>query len=317
MKCFITGGAGFIGSHMADRLINDGHQVVVYDNFSTGQEDFIAHQLSNKNFTLVRNDVLNKIALQEAMAGADIVFHFQANADVRGGIQNTSIDLEQNTTGTYHVLEAMRLLGVKKIAFASSATVYGEPEVYPTPENYYSRQTSLYGASKAAAEDLIEAFSEYYNLQSYIFRFVSFVGPRYTHGVIFDFMKKLKDNPNQLQILGDGKQKKSYLDVSDGVEAMITAVNLAKNQVNIFNLGNREYLTVTQLASILTHRLGLNDVELYYSGGERGWIGDSPFVHLDISKISALGWTPSISIEQGILRTVDYLKENAQLLNKR
>lgn len=317
MRYFITGGAGFIGSHIADRLLAQGDQVVVYDNFSTGQELFVAHQLQNPNYTLVRNDVLNRDALLEAMDGCEMVFHFQANADVRGGITNTSIDLQQNTTGTYQVLECMRQLGIKKIAFASSATVYGEPTVFPTPEDYYSRQTSLYGASKAAAEDLIEAFCEYYGIQGYIFRFVSFVGPRYTHGVIFDFMKKLLATPGRLDILGNGQQRKSYLDVIDGVSAILLAVEKANDQVNIFNLGNKEYLTVNELAQIMTTHLDMKDVEFVYSGGERGWLGDSPFVHLDISRIRSLGWAPSFSIKEGVIRTVDFLKENSYLLTNR
>ncbi len=317
MHCFITGGAGFIGSHLADKLLALGHTVCVFDNFSTGQKAFIQHNLDNPAYRFITGDVLDIELLQDAMQGADIVFHFQANADVRGGIHNTHVDLQQNTLCTHQVLESMRRLGIKKIAFASSATVYGEPDIFPTPEDAHAKQTSLYGASKAASEDLIEAFCEYYDMQGFIFRFVSFVGPRYTHGVVFDFSKKLIQNPQSLEILGDGNQRKSYLDVEDGVNAIMTAINQATSKVNIFNLGNKEYLNVTDLAEIVIREWELKDVRIHYTGGKRGWLGDSPFVHLDVSRIMNLGWKPAYSIEQGIVRTVNYLKSNQELLRTR
>ncbi len=317
MKAFITGGAGFIGSNLADRLLNLGHEVIVYDNFSTGQLQFVEHNLINPHYKLVKGDVLNKILLGNSMKGCEMVFHFQANADVRGGINNTQIDLEQNIIGTHNVLDAMKEHKIKKIAFASSATVYGEPEKVPTPEDIAPVQTSLYGASKYSAEAMIQAYCEYFEMKSWIFRFVSFMGPRYTHGVIFDFMKKLKANPNELNILGDGTQRKSYLHVSDGINAILTAISKSDEKANIFNLGNKEWINVTDLADMLCNELKLSGVRYTFSGGIRGWKGDTPFVHLDISKISSLGWKPEYQVKETIIDTIRYLLQHADILDAR
>jgi UDP-glucose 4-epimerase len=317
MKAFITGGAGFIGSNLADALLKLHSKVLVYDNLSTGQEQFYKYNLKNPDYKFVNADVLDRDMLTRSMKGCDIVFHFQANADVRGGVENTTIDVEQNIIGTHNVLEAMRINGIKKIAFASSATVYGEPEVFPTPENISPIQTSIYGASKFSAEALIQAYCEYFEMKSWIFRFVSFMGPHYTHGVIFDFMKKLDADSNRLHILGDGSQRKSYLHVHDGVNAILLAIEKSNEKTNIFNLGNRDWINVVDLANIVCNTLGLHHVEYIFSGGIRGWKGDSPFVHLDISKISRLGWSPKYTVEETIIDTVKYLQQNKILLNQR
>ncbi len=317
MRAFVTGGAGFIGSNLSDLLLSEGHEVIVYDNFVTGQEMFVNHNLKNPHYKLIRADVLDKDILLRSMQGCDIVFHLQANADVRGGINNTSIDINQNILATHNVLEGLRINKIKKIAFSSSATVYGEPDIFPTPEHIPLIQTSIYGASKASAESLIQAYCEYFDIKSYIFRFVSFIGQRYTHGVIFDFMKKLKENSNSLEILGDGKQQKSYLNVKDGVRAILFAVWNAQEKINIFNLGNKEYMNVVDLANIICNRLKLTNVKYNFTGGSRGWIGDSPFVHLDISKISRLGCNPDYSISDSIIDTVDYLSQHDELFLKR
>jgi UDP-glucose 4-epimerase len=313
-RAFITGGAGFIGSHIVDKLVQDGVAVTVYDNFSTGQEEFLSQHAGNNEVKVVRADVLDSKALAKEMAGCDFVFHLQANADVRGGIQQTRVDLEQNTIATWNVLEAMRSNEVRRIAFASSATVYGEPDVFPTPESYAPLQTSLYGASKLAGEAMIQAYSEYFGITCYIFRFVSWIGERYTHGVIFDFVKKLGANHNVLEILGDGKQRKSYLDVIDGIDGIFHAIGYAKERKNIFNLGHDEFMNVLQLADIVVEELGLKGIRYRTTGGERGWLGDSPFVHLDTTRLKALGWYPQISIEQGVRNTVRYLQAQPHLL---
>jgi len=317
MKAFITGGAGFIASNLADALLKRGDDVIVYDNFCTGQRMFVKHNLSNSKYKLIEADVLDKSTLIDSMKGSDIVFHFQANADVRGGESNTLIDVEQNIIGTHNVLEGVRINGIKKIAFASSATVYGEPEQVPTPENIAPIQTSIYGASKFSAEALIQSYCEYFDIKSYIFRFVSFMGHRYTHGVIFDFMKKLQANSSNLEILGDGSQRKSYLHVSDGVNAILTAIEKANEKTNIFNLGNREWINVKDLADIVIETMGLENVSYSFTGGVRGWKGDTPFVHLSIDKISELGWVPKFSVEETIRDTVRYLINNNDLLQAR
>jgi UDP-glucose 4-epimerase len=312
-RAFVTGGAGFIGSHVVDALLARKAEVVVYDNFSTGQRSFLPAD-GTPGLRLVRGDVLDRPGLEAQMAGCDFVFHFQANADVRGGRDNPRVDLEQNTLATWNVLEAMRQLEIKGIAFASSATVYGEPEVFPTREDYAPLQTSLYGASKYACEAMIQAYGEYYGIHSFTYRFVSWIGERYTHGVIFDILKKLAADPSRLPLLGDGTQRKSYLYVKDGVEGILTAIRGARNAKNIFNLGHDEFLTVADLARIVLDELKLADVRIEFAGGKRGWIGDSPLVHLDTARLKQLGWKPETSIEEGIRRTVRYLRDHRELI---
>jgi UDP-glucose 4-epimerase len=265
----------------------------------------------------VRADVLDLQSLTKAMEHHDFVFHLQANADVRGGMKNTKVDLEQNTIATWNVLEAMRVNNVKNIMFASSAVMYGEPTVFPTPETYMPMQKALYGASKLAGEAMIEAFCEYFDMRCFIFRFVSWIGERYTHGVIFDFMRKLQANPHELEVLGDGQQKKSYLDVTDGVNGIFYAIQHAKEQKNIFNLGHDEFMNVLDLAKIVMDEIELHNVHLKTTGGDRGWKGDAPLVHLDTAKLKSLGWKPNVSIEQGIRNTVRYLKAHPHVLAAR
>jgi UDP-glucose 4-epimerase len=315
-KYFVTGGSGFIGSHIVDHLIENDHEVTVYDNLSTGKELFVKHHLDNPKFKLVKADVLDLDKLKQAMANHDFVFHIQANADVRDGINNTKRDLDQNTIATWNVLEAMRINNIKKIAFSSSAVVYGEPDNFPTPENTELIQTSLYGASKLAGEAMIQAYCEYFDMQCWIFRFVSWIGERYTHGVIYDFMKKLKQNPEELEILGDGKQKKSYLYVKDGVDGVFFAIENFKEKKNVFNLGHTEFMNVVDLANLICDELKLENVKYNFTGGSRGWKGDSPLVHLDVSKLEKLGWKPKTSIEEGIRNTVKYLMENPEAFER-
>jgi UDP-glucose 4-epimerase len=313
-RAFVTGGAGFIGSHVVDRLAQTAASVTIYDNFSTGHEQFISHHAGNPKIRVVRADISESERLNKEMAGCDFVFHFQANADVREGATRTRIDLEQNTIATWHVLEAMRINEIKHIVFASSATVYGEPDSFPTPESFAPLQTSLYGASKLACEAMIQAYSEYFGITCYIFRFVSWIGERYSHGVVFDFVKKLRRSAQMLEILGDGKQRKSYLDVIDGVDGIFYALEHSKDVKNVFNLGHDAFMNVLDLADIIVDELNLKGVRYVTTGGERGWLGDSPFVHLDTTKLKALGWRPRVSIEQGIRNTVQYLQAHPQLL---
>jgi UDP-glucose 4-epimerase len=317
VKAFVTGGAGFIGSSLVDRLLQRGDEVVAYDNLSTGMDEFLAQARQSPRFSFVNADVLDEAALVRAMKGSDVVFHLAANADVRFGTQHPRKDLEQNTIATYNVLEAMRANAVKKIAFSSTGSVYGEAPVIPTPETCpFPLQTSLYGASKLAGEGLISAYCEGFGLQGWIFRFVSILGERYTHGHVLDFYKKLLENPGELAVLGNGKQRKSYLYIQDCVSAIFTALENARDTVNVFNLGTDEYCHVNDSIDWITEALGLSPKRVY-AGGDRGWIGDNPFIFLDTAKIRALGWKPALTIREGILRTLTYLRANRWVLERR
>lgn len=317
MKCFVTGAAGFIGSTLADRLLARGDEVVGFDNFSTGVPQFIEKAEAHAHFRLVKGDLLHKEDLTAAMAGCEMVFHLAANADVRFGTNHPSRDLEQNTIASFNVLEAMRANGIKRIAFSSTGSVYGEAAVIPTPEDApFPIQTSLYGASKLAGEGLLSAYAEGFGFTVFIFRFVSILGERYTHGHVFDFYKQLLAHPEHLHILGNGKQRKSYLYIQDCVDAIFHALTHAKDKVNLFNLGTDEYCEVNNSVAWICEALGLNP-RLTYEGGERGWIGDNPFIFLDTQKIRALGWKPKLSIRQGIEKTVEYLRANPWVLESR
>ncbi|MDP1545331.1 MAG: NAD-dependent epimerase/dehydratase family protein [Anaerolineales bacterium] len=317
MHFFITGAAGFIGSNLVDRLLQAGHFVVGVDNFSTGQERFLEQAQASPNFTLVRGDTLDFPSLTAAMRGADFVFHLAANADVRFGTEHPRKDLEQNTIATYNVLEAMRANNVKRIAFSSTGSAYGEAKIIPTPEDApFPVQTSLYGASKLAGEGLIAAYCEGFGFTGYIFRFVSILGERYSHGHVFDFYQKLLKKPEELYILGNGHQRKSYLYVQDCIDAILFVVEKSQDKVNIYNLGTDEYCEVNDSIGWISGHLGLNP-ERKYSGGERGWIGDNPFIFLDTAKIRSLGWKPKLTIQQGIIRTLEYLQANQWLLEHR
>jgi UDP-glucose 4-epimerase len=317
MRLFVTGVAGFIGSHLADRLLHADHEVVGYDNLSTGRRRFLDDAGRSDRFTLVEGDTLDPDGLAGAMRGCELVFHLAANADVRFGTDHPRKDLEQNTIATLNVLEAMRANGIRRIAFSSTGSVYGEPAVHPTPETApFPVQTSLYGASKLAGEALIQAYCEGFGFQGYIFRFVSILGERYSHGHVFDFYRRLRANPAELRVLGNGRQRKSYLYVHDCIDAMLIAIEKAADRVNIFNLGTDEYCEVNDSIGWITGHLGIDPVKTY-TGGERGWVGDSPFIFLDTAKIRSLGWKPKLTIREGVLETLAYLQANSWLLDER
>jgi UDP-glucose 4-epimerase len=313
----VTGCAGFIGSTLLDRLLVEGHKITGIDNFSTGQRRFLEEALAHPAFRLLEIDLLDLDSLKQAFAGGDAVFHLAANADVRFGTDHPWKDLEQNTIATYNVLEAMRANCIKKIAFSSTGSVYGEAPVVPTPEDGpFPIQTSLYGASKAAGEGLIAAYCEGFGFQSWIFRFVSILGERYTHGHVFDFYQKLKADPTRLPVLGNGKQRKSYLYVQDCIDAMLIAIDKATDKVNIFNLGVDGYCEVNDSIGWICEELGVKP-ELEYSGGDRGWVGDNPFIFLETKKIQSLGWKPKFGIKEGVIKTVQYLRANQWVFQSR
>jgi UDP-glucose 4-epimerase len=317
MKYFVTGGAGFIGSNLVDRLLLKGNDVTVYDNFSTGIPEYLENAKNNSGFTLIKGDLLDPDLLIPAISGCDFVFHLAANADVRFGTEHPAKDLHQNTIATFNVLEAMRKNSIDKIAFSSTGSVYGEAKVIPTPEDApFPIQTSLYGASKLAGEGLIEAYCEGFGFQSWIFRFVSILGERYPHGHVFDFYKQLRAHPEQLDVLGNGHQKKSYLYIQDCLDALYIAIQNSHEKVNIFNLGTDEYCEVNDSINWICEHLGLTP-EIQYTGGERGWIGDNPFIFLDCTKIRSLGWQPKYSIKEGIFKTLEFLENNQWILERR
>jgi len=315
-KIFVTGAAGFIGSNLIDRLLADGASVVGWDNLSTGQERFLADAVPQRGFRLARGDNLDLAALTAAMRGCDFVFHLAANADIKDGWAHPRKDLEQNTTATFNVLEAMRANGIRRIAFSSTGSVYGEATLIPTPEDApFPIQTSLYAASKVAGETLISAYAEGGQLdEAYLFRFVSILGERYTHGHVFDFYRQLVEHPDRLRILGDGRQRKSYLYVQDCVSALLHVTRAhtardAKHRTQVYNLGTPEYVEVRASVGYICGALGLKP-KLEFTGGDRGWIGDNPFIFLDTKKIMATGWKPRLTIEQGIIATLRWLEAN-------
>ena len=316
-KVFVSGGGGFIGSNVAERLIENGHEVVVFDNFSTGQRRFLDAVAGSDRFTLVEGDTLDPTSLTTAMQGCELVIHLAANADVRFGTEHPRKDLEQNTLATFNVLESMRANDIRRIVFSSTGSIYGEPDVHPTPETApFPVQTSLYGASKLAGEGLIQAYCEGFGFQGYIFRFVSILGERYSHGHVFDFYRSLRRNPRELPVLGNGLQRKSYLYIQDCIDAIFTVIEKSTDSVNIFNLGTDEYCQVNDSIGWITSYLGIDPVRKY-TGTERGWIGDSPFIFLDTRKIRSLGWQPKVSIREGIIRTLEYLIANPWLVDAR
>lgn len=314
---FVTGAAGFIGSNLVDRLLADGHRVVGYDNFSTGQNEFLEAASRNTNFHFVKGDMLDLPALTAAMKGCEFVFHLAANADVRFGLEHPRKELEQNIIATFNVLEAMRANGIARIAFSSTGSIYGEPELFPTPETApFPTQTSLYGAAKLAGEGLIEAYCEGYQFEGYIFRFVSILGERYTHGHVFDFYQQLLEHPDRLRVLGDGKQRKSYLYIGDCLDAMLSVITRRTPRLQIYNLGTDEYCAVTDSIRWISETLGVKP-KLEFTGGKRGWVGDSPFIFLDTAKIRATGWKPKLTIRDGVGRTLQWLQTNQWVFKRR
>ena len=303
MNVLITGGAGFVGSNLADRLLADGHRVTVFDDLSAGSLEFLRDCSKSQGFCFVQGDLLDPDAIRNAVRGQDVVFHLAANSDIEKGRQESDRDLRLGTLATFNTLDAMRDRGVRQLVFSSSSVVYGEPSVIPTPEDYGPLfPISLYGASKLACEGLISAFAHNYGIQSWIFRFANICGRHGTHGAIVDFIKKLRANPRRLEVLGDGRQAKPNLHVSECVDGIVYGWTHAREQVNHFNLGCAGATSADDIAAYVIAALGLRDVEMVHTGGSRGWPGDVPQVRLDCSKMERLGWRARLTSNQAVER---------------
>jgi len=305
MKAFITGGAGFIGSHLVDKLVNRGDFVTVYDNLSSGKKEFIKNHIEQNKVNFVEADLLDIEQVTKEIKNHDVVFHIAANPFVRLGEKQTRLDLEQGVIATYDILEGMRQNNIKKIVFSSSSVVYAETPPIAIPETYGpTLPISLYGAGKLGAEGLISAFCGTFGFQAWIYRFANVVGIRGTHGVIVDFIEKLNKNPKELEILGDGKQQKPYLHALDIVDGMIYGFEHSNDQINLFNLGVDSNTTVTQIAKMIVEEMGLKDVKFNYTGGERGWAGDVPRFQLSTEKMKKLGWKPRYSSDEAVRKAI-------------
>lgn len=305
-RILITGGAGFIGSNLVARLIKEDYEIIVFDNLSSSTTEFVEQYFNNYNFTFIKGDLLNPADINAACKNIDFVYHLAANPDVRLGAVNTKVHFEQNTIATYNLLEAMRENNVLNIAFTSTSAVYGQATLIPTPENYGPLvPISLYGASKLACEAFITAYCHTFNMRTWIFRLANIVGVQSNHGIIPDFITKLKMNPHELEILGNGMQTKSYLHVDGCTSAMTFVVENTKSIVNIYNISAQDTINATEIAHIVGRKYGSSDINLMYTGGERGWVGDVPQIQLDINKIKKLGWSPVYNSIESIIHCIE------------
>jgi UDP-glucose 4-epimerase len=310
MKAFVTGGAGFIGSHLVDLLLQEGYQVTAYDNLTEGRLENLSHLRDNPDFKFIKGDMRDAKLLMKVLQGQDVVFHMAAQANIRKSLEDHYADLQNNLLGHLNLLEAMLKNGVNDLVFASTSALYGEADVRPTPETYAPIQTSLYGASKLACEAYTEAYIQFSQLNFWAYRFSNVVGERCRRGVIWDFVHKLAKNPKELEILGNGKQSKEYIYVQDCIEGIMTGYKKSKARVNIFNLAVEDNKTVDEVADIVIREMKLEGVKRRYTGGERGWIGDNPIVHLDITRLKSLGWRPKFSADEAITRTARWTIES-------
>lgn len=311
-RVLVTGGAGFVGSHVADRLLAEGAEVTILDDFSTGWRQFVP-----AGARLVEADLLDPASATRALEGCDFVFHLAATADIKDNLLEPRRCIDQNVVATQNLLEAMRAAGVREVAFASTGSVYGDATVVPTPEDApFPVQTSLYATSKLAAEGLLSSYALGYGFRAWIFRFVSLLGARYTHGHVIDFWRKLRRDPTRLDVLGDGRQKKSYLHVADCVSGMLLAIARASEPINLFNLGHQDWIEVDRSIAIITATLGAKP-RVVHGGGDRGWVGDSPRILLDTTRLRALGWAPTRSIEESIVETLAFLEASPFVNDRR
>jgi UDP-glucose 4-epimerase len=306
LRSFVVGGAGFIGSHLTDRLVERG-PVTIYDNLSVGRRDLLGEHLTAGRALLIEGDALDLDRLAAAVHGHDVVFHLAANPEARWGLARTRLDLEQGTIATYNVLEAMRCAGVRRLVFSSSGTVYGETPRAAAEGDLGALPISLYGASKLAGEAMISAFVECFALQAWIYRFGNVVGPRGTHGAALDFLKKLRDRKDELEVLGDGRQSKPYLHVSDCVEGILFGLDRASDPLNVFNLAPPDATSVARIAELCVAASPYKTAAIRYTGGDRGWPGDVPRSRMDPGKLAALGFRVRHSSDDAVRLAVEAL----------
>jgi len=308
MRALVTGGAGFIGSHLVDRLVSRGDKVVVVDNLSSGVLEFIQGHIDSGAVVFHNVDLKDLESIKPIFNDIEMVYHLAANPDIRLGTRITDTDLKEGTIATYNVLESMRLANVEKIAFASSSVVYGENAPMPTPENHGPcLPISLYGASKQAGEGLIGSWVGTFNLQAWIFRFANIIGERGTHGVIFDFIHKLKADPSRLEVLGNGLQEKSYMEVGDCVDGILHVIDNTSDRINLYNLGSNDTCSVRNIAAIVVKETGCDGASIEYTGGDRGWAGDIPKAMLSINRLKDLGFKVNYDSEEAVAYTTRVL----------
>jgi len=309
---FITGGAGFIGSQLADKLAIEQKQITVFDNLSSGKRDFLKQNLNRENFHLVVGDLLEIEQLEEALSSKiDIVFHLAANPDIAKGIKDPTLDFNQTIVATFNLLQVMKKKGIKKLVYLSGSGVYGDVGTMFTAENFGPLlPVSMYGASKLSAEGLISAFAHLYHIQSWIFRPANIIGSRATHGVVFDFINKLKVDKKKLLILGDGQQSKSYLYVSDVLDAISLGLTSGKELVSIFNIASKTYITVNEIADIVIKKMNLRNVTITHTKGKIGWPGDVPMVRIENKKLESFGWSVKYTSRQAVERAIEELLED-------
>ncbi|MGQ9539226.1 MAG: NAD-dependent epimerase/dehydratase family protein [Candidatus Bathycorpusculaceae bacterium] len=320
-RVFVTGGAGFIGSHLVDKLCENHVDVVVFDNLAAGKMENLEKWLSSPNFKFVLGDLLFYEKITESLVGCETIFHLAANPEVRISSTDPKVHYEQNVLATFNLLEAIRKVGdVKTFIFASSSAVYGDAEEIPTPEDYSPlKPISVYGASKLASEALITSYAYTYGFKALIYRLANIVGSRARHGVIYDFIRKLRENPKKLEILGDGTQTKSYLHVEDCVNAMLMGININHEKVEIYNVGSEDHVTVKEIADIVCEKMGLNGVQYMFTGGVdggRGWKGDVKFMFLSVNKLKKLGWKPKLNSRQSVERAAEEILKTSKSLKE-
>lgn len=312
-KHFVTGGAGFIGSHLVERLIAEGNAVTVYDNLSSGRRERIEHHIEKESFSFFNADLLDFDTLKQAMKGHEVIWHLGANTDIPRGNKVTDLDLKNCTIATYNILEAMRQNGISKLLFTSSATVYGEIPIMPTPEDAGPLfPISLYGAGKLAGEGLVSTYCHLFGIRAWIFRFANVVGEGMGHGVIFDFIQKLRKNPEEMEIFGDGSQEKPFFLVEDCIDGMLCAFHNSNNQCDVFNLGCTSTTTVATIAKIVVEEMGLKEVKFKYTGGKRGWPGDVPQVRFNVEKMAKLGWIVRHTSDEAVREAARRLIKESQ-----